>query len=149
MTDVSIEPVQSTHRADWLELYAGYADHYQIALTTRGIETTWGWLMDADHPTTGLVALSGGKLVGLAHFGATPSPLLGENIGYLNDLFVSTGDRGSGIAERLIQAVRDEGARQHWKVIRWMTRDDNYRARGVYDRVAEKTDWNVYELKCI
>ena len=29
---------------------------------------------------------------------------------------------------------------------RWITADDNYRARTLYDRVAKKTAWNTYEI---
>jgi hypothetical protein len=32
-------------------------------------------------------------------------------------------------------------------VIRWITADDNYRGRTVYDRVADKTKWLTYEIK--
>jgi hypothetical protein len=31
-------------------------------------------------------------------------------------------------------------------VIRWITREDNYRARAVYDRIATKTNWTTYDL---
>jgi hypothetical protein len=33
-----------------------------------------------------------------------------------------------------------------WGKIRWITADDNYRARTLYDRVAVKTAWNTYEV---
>jgi hypothetical protein len=32
-------------------------------------------------------------------------------------------------------------------VIRWITAEDNYRARGVYDRVAVRTPWVTYDIK--
>ena len=31
-----------------------------------------------------------------------------------------------------------------WNLIRWITRGDNVRAKSLYDRVLEKTNWNVY-----
>jgi len=31
--------------------------------------------------------------------------------------------------------------------VRWITRNDNIRAKSLYDRVSEKTNWDVYELK--
>ena len=34
-----------------------------------------------------------------------------------------------------------------WNLIRWITHDDNLRAKALYDRVAEKTKWDLYELK--
>ena len=33
-----------------------------------------------------------------------------------------------------------------WGVMRWITRENNYRARGLYDKLAEKTDWALYEM---
>ena len=32
-----------------------------------------------------------------------------------------------------------------WSVVRWITADDNYRGRGVYDRVAKRTMWITYD----
>ena len=34
-----------------------------------------------------------------------------------------------------------------WNVMRWITRDDNVRVKSLYDRVSEKTNWDVYEIK--
>ena len=39
------------------------------------------------------------------------------------------------------------GRERGWTVIRWITAEDNYRGRAVYDRVAEKTRWLTYEIK--
>ncbi len=33
-----------------------------------------------------------------------------------------------------------------WGAMRWITRENNYRARGRYDKLAEKTDWELYEM---
>ncbi len=78
----------------WLELYQVYAEHYRVALTETGIQTTWGWLMDSSHPLQGLVAVQEAALVGMAHFRAMPSPLRGQNIGFLDDLVVHPSARG-------------------------------------------------------
>ena len=50
-------------------------------------------------------------------------------------------------AQALIDAVADKGREQGWGVIRWITAEDNYRARGVYDRVAARTPWVTYDIK--
>ena len=34
-----------------------------------------------------------------------------------------------------------------WNLVRLITRDDNVRAKSLYDRVSEKTNWDLYELK--
>jgi len=130
----------------WRGLYQGYADFYRVALTEDGVQATWSWLMDAGHVCTGLVAEQQGQLIGLAHFRGMPSPLRGQIIGFLDDLFVVPNHRSSGAAAALIMAVQAEAKAQGWGVVRWITRDDNYRARGLYDKLAEKTNWALYEM---
>lgn len=102
--------------------------------------------MDTNHPCTGVVALENNVLVGLAHFREMPSPLRGTNIGFLDDLFVLPDRRGGKVASLLINEVKKEGKEKNWAIIRWITRDNNYRARNLYDKISHKTDWNMYEM---
>jgi len=37
-------------------------------------------------------------------------------------------------------------ARHGWLVTRWITQDDNYRARGLYDSLSTRTGWITYEM---
>ena len=127
-------------------MYRRYADFYQVALNKDRMQATWSWLLDAGHVCTGLVAEQQGQLIGLAHFRAMPSPLRGQMIGFLDDLFVTPAHRSDGTAAALITAVQAEATAQGWGVLRWITRDNNYRARGLYDKLARKTDWTLYEM---
>lgn len=142
-----IRPPKAADRAEWERLYAGYAAFYRVDQTPEMRARVWGWLNDPAHETQGLVAEDAGKLVGLAHLRRFARPLSASTGGFLDDLFVDPAARGSGAAEALIRAVADEGRRQGWTVIRWITAEDNYRARGLYDRLAEKTRWATYDLK--
>ena len=146
MASVVIKALEQDHYDQWLSLYHGYADHYRATLTDDGIKTTWGWLMDEDHPLTGLVPLDGQQLIGLAHFRAMPSPLRGAEIGFLDDLFVDPASRGQQAGELMLMALKEIAADEGWAIVRWITRDNNYRARSLYDRHAIKTDWNTYEM---
>ena len=80
--------------------------------------------------------------LGLAYFAAVGFLVFG-----LDDLFVDPPARGSGAAAALIDALAAEGRVRGWTVIRWITAEDNYRARALYDRLAEKTRWATYDLK--
>ena len=75
-----------------------------------------------------------------------PSPLDSCNIGFLDDLYVLPEYRGNKIGRSLIEKVKIEGEKQGWPSINWITKDDNYSARTLYDKIANKTDWNYYEL---
>ena len=132
----------------WLRLYMAYAKHYHVTLSDESLSITWGWLMDTAHPTEGVVAENNEELVGLAQYRAMPSPLRGHNIGFVDDLIVLPSFRGQRISEKLFEDIQLTGKRLGWKTIRWITRDNNYHARKVYDRIALKTDWNLYEMDC-
>ena len=142
----SIRALDASDFDNWLDVYRFYAEHYKSDLTDDGISATWSWLMDAGHPLTGIVAEDKGQLIGLAHYRAMPSPLRGVNLGFLDDLVVKPQDRGSDAAKLLLGELKSIGKKAKWAKIRWITRDDNYRARALYDKVATKTDWAMYEM---
>ena len=136
------------HRADWELLYAGYAAFYRVTQTAEMRARVWDWIHDPAHEVEALVAEdAAGRAVGLAHFRAFARPLSATTGGFLDDLFVSPELRGGRVADALIEAVAAVGRERGWSVIRWITADDNYRARGVYDRVAARTMWITYDKK--
>jgi GNAT superfamily N-acetyltransferase len=111
-------------------------------------DRVWSWLMDNANEVNGLVAEDAdGKLIGLAHFRPFARPLAASVGGFLDDLFVDPDARGSGAADALMEALKAEGIKRGWTVIRWITAEDNYRARKLYDRMAEKTRWVTYDIK--
>lgn len=134
-------------RAAWEILYAGYAAFYKVTQTRDMRATVWGWIHDPAQQTGGLVAELDGRLIGIAHFRPYARPLSASTGGFLDDLFVDPAARGSGAAQALIDAVCDLGRARGWTVVRWITADDNYRARGLYDRLAERTKWVTYDVK--
>ena len=145
---VTVRTTRAEDRAAWDRLYEGYATFYKVAQTPQMRDTVWSWLFDPAKQSEGLVAEDGdGRLIGLAHFRPFARPLTATTGGFLDDLFVAPETRGSGAADALIEAVRAEGVKRGWSVIRWNTAEDNYRARGVYDRVAERTKWLTYDIK--
>lgn len=148
MQTVAIVRPQVEHRDAWERLYAAYAEFYRVEQTPVMRERVWGWIHDRDHELEALVALGvSGEPIGLAHFRPFARPLSATTAGFLDDLFVEPQARGSGAAPALIAAVAEEGRRRGWSVIRWITAEDNYRARAVYDRLAQRTGWVTYDLK--
>lgn len=143
-----ISLLQASDYEQWLEIFRGYAAFYKVSLSEAGLAATWGWLMDDLHPLTGIGARDESGLIGIAHFRAMPSPRRGQEIGFLDDLFVTPDKRGCGIADQLLEALKEHAVSRGWAVVRWITSDNNYRARGVYDRHAAKSDWNTYEMFC-
>jgi len=145
---LTIAVPQDADRADWERLYRGYAEYYGMPMDATILDTVWGWIQSPDSPLQGLLARTAdGEAIGLMHFRAMPSPLRGATIGFLDDLFLAPAHRGSGAVDEMLDELREEARRQGWPFVRWITREHNYRARGVYDRHATRTDWLSYQLE--
>ncbi|WBV42508.1 GNAT family N-acetyltransferase [Pseudoroseomonas cervicalis] len=143
-----ILPLAPQHRAEWERLYQGYAEFYRVTQTPEMREKVWGWIHDPAHEVQAFIALSPeGRGLGLAHYRPFARPLSASTGGFLDDLFVDPAARGTRLADALIGAIADVGRQKGWSVIRWITAEDNYRGRAVYDRVAALTPWKTYDLK--
>jgi GNAT superfamily N-acetyltransferase len=143
---VRIVPVAERHQADWARLYAGYAAFYRVQQTPEMRARVWSWLHDPAHEVNGLVAEdAAGRAVGLAHWRRFARPLSASTGLFLDDLFVDPATRGQRVADALIEALAGIARAEGLTVVRWITADDNYRGRGVYDRLAKRTMWITYD----
>ncbi len=144
---VNVNPVAPDDREQWEVLYYGYAEFYQVPMNGDILDTVWGWIHDTDNPFFGLIAKDEtGKALGLMHCRQMPSPLRAALVGFLDDLFVDPEARGKGVVEQLYAALNELGKQQGWPFIRWITAENNYRGRAVYDRLSEKTHWLTYQM---
>lgn len=145
---ISVRPARQSDKEGWQKLYYGYAKFYKVDMNQQILDTLWGWIHDPEHETQCLLAFIEDEDApsGLAHISRMCSPLRGTNIGYLNDLFVDPERRGNRIGETLFEALEDHAKSNGWPFIRWVTADDNYRARGLYDKLSTKTMWNTYQM---
>ena len=144
---INVSRLEAADRAEWEGLYHGYAEFYQVPMNDQILDTVWGWIHDDGNPFFGLVAKDeSGKALGLMHCRQMPSPLRGALVGFLDDLFVSPDARGQGVVEKLYAALNQLGKQQGWPFIRWITAENNYRGRAVYDKLSEKTAWVTYQM---
>jgi GNAT superfamily N-acetyltransferase len=144
---VAVRAVRLDDYPAWRPLYAGYAEFYRVEQTEEMADRVWRWLHDSDHELEGLVAVDDADTpIGLAHFRAFARPLSATTGGFLDDLFVDPSHRGGGAADALLAQLRRIAAQRGWSTIRWITAEDNYRARAAYDRVAVKGRWITYDM---
>ena len=146
MNTTFIRSIKLNDKKDWQKLYHGYAEFYKVQMTETILNTIWSWLTDEQHELNGLICEFEEKIVAFAHYRRMPSPLRGKDIGFLDDLFVSPDYRGLKIGEKLILKLDKISKEKGWGLVRWITRNDNLRAKSLYDRVSKKTNWEVYEL---
>ena len=146
MSNLEIFDIQQKHYEVWIELYHKYAEYYQVDIPKDNFDLTWKWLTNENYPFWGILADVDSKIVGFAHFRSLPSPLDSCEVGFLDDLFVLQEYRGKKIGYSLIEKVHQIGKSKNWPYINWITKDNNYTARTLYDKISTKTDWNFYEL---
>ena len=133
-------------KAQWQTLYLGYAEFYQVPMNQEILDTVWSWIFDKNNAFYALVAKDdAGQCLGLMHYRAMPSPLRGKVVGFLDDLFIKPTYRGQGIVEALYEGLNDSAAQKGWPFVRWITAENNYRGRGVYDKLSDKTHWVTYQ----
>ena len=142
-----IRKIELKDRDQWEKLYRGYADFYKVEMNNQILETVWDWLHDKSHEVSGIVYEVDEGIVALAHYRRMPRPLKGNDIGFLDDLYVDPEYRGKKIGEKILNELKEISKSKGWNLVRWITHDDNLRAKSLYDRVSEKTNWDVYELK--
>jgi len=148
MKDFAIVRPEARDQAGWRRLYDGYAKFYKREMTDAIAARVWGWIADAKPrgPLEGRIARAAdGRVVGLAHFRDMASPLRGAVVGFLDDLFVDPEWRGKKLGRALLDEVAAIGRARNWPFYRWLTADDNYRARTLYDQVAKRTMWITYQ----
>ena len=142
-----VREIKLSDKEEWEVLYRGYADFYKVEMKDEILKTVWSWLQDRNHDVKGIVYEHENKVVGLAHYRRMPRPLRGKYIGFLDDIYVEPKYRGKKIGEKLIHELNEISKKNNWGLVRWVTRNDNIRAKSLYDRIAKKTTWDLYELK--
>jgi GNAT superfamily N-acetyltransferase len=132
--------------AAWNRLWLAYLRFYRVEVSDEVTEATFARLCAGTGGMTGLVAVGeDGALTGLAHLVFHPSTWSVEPHCYLEDLFVDPAARGGGTARTLLEAVFAEAERRGADRMYWETQEFNGAARSLYDQVAHRTSFIIYE----
>ena len=142
-----IRKLEQKDKENWAKLYYGYADFYKVPMNTSISNTLWGWIHDESHDVKGLCFELEGKILGIAHYRTMPRPIKGQDIRFLDDLFVEPKFRGQKIAQKLIGHLKSLSKVNNWDGIRWITHSSNENAKKLYNKIANNTGFELYELK--
>lgn len=146
MARLEIRPLQEGDEQDWRRLWHDYLAFYETVLPEEIYALTWKRLnSDLPNEYKGLLALKEGRPVGLAHYLFHRSCWLENDACYLQDLYADPDVRGIGIGRALIEAVYDRARAEGSKEVYWMTQDFNATARRLYDQIADKTPFIIYQ----
>jgi len=132
-----------------LPLVRAYCDFYEVAPTDEALLAVSRVLIaDPDREGVQLMARDNGmEAVGFATVYWSWDTLIADRVGIMHDLFVRPSDRGTGVADLLIDACVQECRRHGAAKLGWQTARDNARAQAVYRRVgATRDEWVDYWL---
>ena len=130
----------------WKVLWQGYLRFYRHELAEGVSRRTFERLCDQRDGLFGFVAeTDDGELVGIVNALVHPTTWSDSGYCYLEDLFVASEARGSGQGQALIEAVISEARQRGAVKVYWHTQEFNGRARSLYDLLAKRVSFVVYE----
>ena len=142
-----IRKLEKKDKENWAKLYNGYANFYKVPMNKGILDALWNWIHDESHDVKGLCFELEEKIVGIAHYRTMPRPIKGQYVGFLDDLFIEPNFRGQKIAQKLIDHLKSLSKTNNWNGIRWITHSSNKNAKKLYDKIANNTGFELYELK--
>lgn len=144
-----IRDLQAEDRAEWQRLYQGYQAFYGFHdRLAEFYDKAFARLLSGQAGDfRGLVHADGDRLLGLVHFVFHPNLWRDEGVCYLQDLFTGAEARGKGVARGLIEAVYAAADARGVPFVYWLTAEDNYAGRMLYDRVGVKSGFIRYNRK--
>ena len=142
-----IRKLERKDKKNWIKLYCGYAKFYKVPMNQEILDTLWEWIHNEIHDVNAICYKFEGKIVGIAHYRTMPRPIKGQYIGFLDDLFVEPEFRCQQIAQKLISHLKSLSKDNNWDGIRWITHSSNENAKKLYDKIANNTGFELYELK--
>ena len=146
---VKIRVIEEEDFLAWKPLWDGYNAFYgragETALPSEVTQMTWSRFFDAREPMHAMVAERSHQLLGLVHFLFHRSTNQIAPICYLQDLFTVEDARGQGVGRALINAVYRYAADAGSHRVYWHTHETNGVARQLYDKVAQRSGFIVYQ----
>lgn len=144
---VRIRKIEARDEARWRVLWDGYCRFYEREISEPITAHTWNRIMEFASPVHAIVAEDAKEgVIGICNY------ILHENtwtltpVCYLEDLFVDPKCRAVGVGKQLIDWLVAEMKSQRWSRLYWNTKENNYRARGLYDKFTPHSGFLRYVI---
>ena len=131
---VQVRPIEARDEARWRVLWDGYCRFYEREPSQQIADYAWGRIMERDAPVYAIVAERERRVIGIANYIIHDNTATLTPVCYLQDLFVDPEERAQGVGKQLIDWLVAEMGRRGWSRLYWNTKENNYRARGLYDK---------------
>ncbi|MEO8145665.1 MAG: GNAT family N-acetyltransferase [Betaproteobacteria bacterium] len=144
---VTIRKIEARDEKRWGRLWQGYCKFYARDLSGPVTAHTWQRIMDPACPVHAIVAeRKGDGVIGMANYVLHENTWTLTPVCYLEDLFVDPKKRAAGVGQQLIDWLVAEMKARKWSRLYWNTRENNYRARGLYDKYTPHSGFLRYVI---
>ena len=144
--DITIRSLTEDDQLHWYQMWNAYLYFYETSVTEEVSRTAFSRLLSSEPGEfQGVIAEVDGKPFGLTHFLFHRFLCLVEDTYYLMDLFADPSVRGQGVGRALIKSVYEAVKATGIPSVYWITQEFNYNGRMLYDQVAKRTPFIVYE----
>ncbi|MGB7260726.1 MAG: GNAT family N-acetyltransferase [Albidovulum sp.] len=142
---LTLRPLVAADEAEWRRLWHDYLAFYKTEMPEEVYASTFSRMITGGAGEfRGLIALWGGKPVGLAHYLFHRTGWAIADTCYLQDLYADPHMRGKGVGRALIEGVYAAADAHGASSVYWMTQEFNTTARQLYDRIGVKTPFIEY-----
>lgn len=143
----TIRKIQPQDQSRWRNLFDSYTRFYEREPSEAITKHLWARIIDPTSPVHAIVALDdSGSVVGIANYIIHESTSLLTPVCYLQDLFVDPELRANGAGGKMIDWLISEMKIQKWSRLYWNTKENNYRARGLYDKYTPHSGFLKYNI---
>jgi ribosomal protein S18 acetylase RimI-like enzyme len=147
---MKIAAVREADLAELLPMMRAYCDFYEVAPSDSDLEALARALIeDPEHEGVQLIARGENAApLGFATVYWTWQTLTACRAAVMNDLFVTPGARGQGVARALIEECRRRAREHGCPELVWETAPDNEPAQRLYDSLTnDRSTWVAYTLR--
>jgi GNAT superfamily N-acetyltransferase len=143
----TIRPATAADEARWRELWIAYCAFYEWVPSEAILQHAWQRIMDPAAPVHSVLAEDENGLVqGLVNYVLHENVTALTPVCYLQDLFVDPAQRAHGLGKQMIDWMVEKMHAEQWSRLYWNTRENNYRARGLYDKYTEHSGFVRYVI---
>lgn len=147
MTVKIINRINTINYENWSKYYIQYLTFNKNQIKERNLQKLWKWLNNPHHPQKGIFAIIEKNIIGHAHYRGSPNTVRGNDIGFLDDIYINQKYRNTGVAYKIMKKLCIEGKKNKWELIRWNCSSENTNAINFYKKFAKKLEWHTFEIK--
>jgi GNAT superfamily N-acetyltransferase len=141
---LSIRLAEDRDRAAFETLWAGWQMHMGGRVPPEVTALSWRKIVTPGSGLEALLAFANEEAAGFGIVSRTPFAWTGEDILYLQDLFVAGHMRGRGVGAALLKAIYAHADAAGASQVFWMVDDGDPGLEAFYDRHALRTPYRRY-----